>query len=175
MSGANDLSRTTWALARQGGSRPAWMDVGPRSWLGCHGSSGSRAGPLCGGRGWVARVGGAAIRAADASATARGEEMIRIALSSCPIFFRAPGVALLLLVVRLERDDFRMKRTEDSVSLAIGSNGSDRNLLIFVMSKSGQNSSVEVWEDCLGHATRKFPRSGQNCSESKTRRAYRYI
>jgi len=48
------------------------------------------------------------------------EEMIRIALSSCPIFFRAPGVALLL-VARLERNDFRMKRTEDSVSLAIGS------------------------------------------------------
>jgi hypothetical protein len=80
------------------------------------------------------------------------EEMIRIALSSCPIFFRAPGVNLLLLVVRLERNDFRMKRTEDSVSLAIGSNGSDRNLLISVMSKSVQNSSVEVWEDCLGHA-----------------------
>ena len=47
--------------------------------------------------------------------------MIRIALSSCPIFCRAPGVALLLLVARLERHDFRMKRTEDSVSLAIGS------------------------------------------------------
>ncbi len=47
------------------------------------------------------------------------EEMIRMALSSCPIFFRAPGVALLL-VVRLERHDFRMKRTDDSVSLAIG-------------------------------------------------------
>lgn len=52
------------------------------------------------------------------------EEMIRMALSSCPIFFRAPGVALL--VVRLERHDFRMKRTDDSVSLAIESNGSDR-------------------------------------------------
>src|ERR1700675_4663307 len=80
------------------------------------------------------------------------EEMIRIVLSSCPIFFRAPGVALLLRVARLERHDFRMKRTEDSVSLAIGSNGSDRNLLISEMSKSVQNSSVEVWEECLGHA-----------------------
>ena len=72
------------------------------------------------------------------------EEMIRMALSSCPIFFRAPGVALLLMVVRLERHDFRMKRTDDSVSLAIGSNGSDRNLLISVMSKSVQNSSVRA-------------------------------
>jgi hypothetical protein len=51
----------------------------------------------------------------------RMEEMIRIALSSCPIFFRGPGVALLLRVARLERHEFRMKRTEDSVSLAIGS------------------------------------------------------
>jgi hypothetical protein len=66
-------------------------------------------------------------------------------------FFRAPGVALLLRVARLERHDFRMKRTEASVSLAIASNGSDRNLLISEMSKSVQNSSVEVWEDCLGH------------------------
>lgn len=49
------------------------------------------------------------------------EEMIRIALSSCPIVFRAPDVALLLLGARLERHDFRMKRTEGSVSLAIGS------------------------------------------------------
>ena len=71
------------------------------------------------------------------------KEMIRMALSSCPIFFRAPGVALLL-VVRLERHDFRMKRTDDSVSLAIGSNGSERNLLISVMSKSVQNSSVRA-------------------------------
>jgi len=67
-----------------------------------------------------------------------------MALSSCPIFFRVPGVALLLLVVRLERHDFQMKRTDDSVSLAIGSNGSDRNLLISVMSKSVQNSSVRA-------------------------------
>jgi len=69
-----------------------------------------------------------------------------MALSSCPIFFRAPGVALLL-VVRLERHDFRMKRTDDSVSLAIGSIGSncsERNLLISVMSKSVQNSSVRA-------------------------------
>ncbi len=73
-------------------------------------------------------------------------------LSSCPIFFRAPGVALLLRVARLESHDFRMKRTEESVSLTIGSNGSDRNLLISEMSTSVQNSSVEVWEDCLGHA-----------------------
>ena len=71
-------------------------------------------------------------------------EMIRIVLSSCPIFFRTPGVALLLLVARLERHDFRMKRTEDSVSLAIGSDGSDRNLLISEMSKSVQNSSVRA-------------------------------
>jgi hypothetical protein len=47
--------------------------------------------------------------------------MIRIAFSSCPIFCRAPGLALLLLVARLERHDFRMKRTEDSVSLPIDS------------------------------------------------------
>ena len=49
-----------------------------------------------------------------------------------------------LRVARLERDDFRMKRSEDSVSLAIGSNGSDRNLLISEMSKSVQNSSVRA-------------------------------
>jgi hypothetical protein len=71
------------------------------------------------------------------------EEMIRMALSSCPIFFRAPGVALLLVVL-LERHDFQMKRTDDSVSLAIGSNGSNRDLLISVMSKSVQNSSVRA-------------------------------
>ena len=51
----------------------------------------------------------------------RMDEMTRIVLSSCPIFFRASGVALLLRVARLERHDFRMQRTEDSVSLAIGS------------------------------------------------------
>jgi hypothetical protein len=51
----------------------------------------------------------------------RMEEMIRIARSSRPIFFRTPGVALWLWVARRERDDFRMKRVEDSVSLAIGS------------------------------------------------------
>ena len=37
-----------------------------------------------------------------------------------------------------------MKRTEDSVSLAIGSKGSDRNLLIAEMSTSVQNSSVRA-------------------------------
>jgi hypothetical protein len=70
------------------------------------------------------------------------EEMTRMVLSSCPIFFRASGVALLLWIARLERHDFRMKRTEDSVSLAFGSNGSNRHLLILEMSKSVQNSSV---------------------------------
>jgi hypothetical protein len=72
------------------------------------------------------------------------EEMTRMVLSSCPIFFRASGVALLLWIARLERHDFRMKRTEDSVSLALGSNGSDRHLLILEMSKSVQNSSVRA-------------------------------
>jgi hypothetical protein len=72
------------------------------------------------------------------------EELIRIALSSCPMFFHAPGVALLLLVARLERHDFRMKRTEDSVSLAIGSKWFRRNILISEMSKSVQNSSVRA-------------------------------
>ena len=51
----------------------------------------------------------------------RMEEMIHIALSSRPIFFRTPGVALRQRVARRERHDFRMKRVEDSVSLAIGS------------------------------------------------------
>jgi hypothetical protein len=49
------------------------------------------------------------------------EEMIHIALSSRPIFFRTPGAAPRLRVARRERHDFRMKRVEDSVSLAIGS------------------------------------------------------
>ena len=72
------------------------------------------------------------------------EEMTRIVLSSCPIFFRASGVALLLWVARLEMHDFRMKRPEDSVSLAIGVNGSEKNILISEMSKSVQNSSVRA-------------------------------
>jgi len=42
MSGANELSWTTWELERHGGPRPAWMDVGSTSSLGCHRSTGSR-------------------------------------------------------------------------------------------------------------------------------------
>ena len=45
---------------------------------------------------------------------------------------------------RFERHDFRMKRTEDPVSLASGFDGSERNLLIPEMSKSVQNSSVRA-------------------------------
>ena len=52
--------------------------------------------------------------------------------------------AVLLRVARFERHEFRMKRTEDSVSLASGSDGSDRHLLISEMSKSVQNSSVRA-------------------------------
>jgi len=74
------------------------------------------------------------------------KERIRIVLFSCPIFFRAPGVALLLRVARLERHDFWMKRTGDSIALSIGSNGSHRNFLISEMSKSVQNSSVR-WDE----------------------------
>src|ERR1700694_5984956 len=49
-------------------------------------------------------------------------------------------VALRLRVARIERHDFRTKRTPaDSVSLA---NGSDRNCLISEMSRSEQKSSL---------------------------------
>src|ERR1700686_1713693 len=53
---------------------------------------------------------------------------------------RLPGVAPRLRVARIERHDFRTKRTtEDSVSLA---NTSDRNFLISEMSRSEQKSSL---------------------------------
>src|ERR1700674_171617 len=53
---------------------------------------------------------------------------------------RLPGVALGLRVARIERHDFRAKRTtEDSVSPA---NGSDRNSLISEISRSEQKSSL---------------------------------
>jgi len=74
----------------------------------------------------------------------RMEEMRGMVLSSCQIFFRTRGVALLLRVARRERHDFRMHRTEDSIALAIGSHGSDRNLLISEVSKSVPNSSVRA-------------------------------
>ena len=47
-------------------------------------------------------------------------------LSSCQNFIRAPGVALLLRVARLERHDVWMKPTEAPVSLSPGSNGSQK-------------------------------------------------
>jgi hypothetical protein len=72
------------------------------------------------------------------------EEMIRIVLSSYPIFFRTSGVALLLRVARPERHDFLMKRAEASVSLATGFHDSEKNLLISELSKSVQNSSVRT-------------------------------
>ena len=73
------------------------------------------------------------------------EEMRRIVLSSCQIFFRTPGVALLLRVARLERHDFRMKRTEDSVSLAIGSE--------MVLQKPSHFGDVEVCSKQLSSST----------------------
>src|SRR5713101_4074246 len=53
---------------------------------------------------------------------------------------RLPGVAPRLRVARIERHDFRTKRTTDhSVSFA---NGSDRNSLISKMSRSEQKRSL---------------------------------
>ena len=60
------------------------------------------------------------------------------------VLFIIVSPSFVNFVARLERHDFRMKRTEDPVSLAIGSDGSDRNLLISEMSKSVQNSSVRA-------------------------------
>lgn len=66
-------------------------------------------------------------------------------------------VARLEVLLRVSRRDANQLcvhklRTENFVSFAIGFNGFERNLLITEMSKSVQESSVEVWEDCLGHA-----------------------
>lgn len=85
------------------------------------------------------------------------EEMVRIVLSSCPILFGEPGVALLLRVARLDWHDFWMKRTEGSISLSIVSTVSERNLLISERSKSVQNSSVRACNPsgspCLAEAS----------------------
>jgi hypothetical protein len=52
-------------------------------------------------------------------------------------------------------------RTENAVSLAIGSKGSDRNLLIAEMSKSVQNSSVRA---CVPSAPCGEKRINQECT-----------
>jgi hypothetical protein len=69
-----------------------------------------------------------------------------------------------------------MKRTEESVSLAIGSKGSDRNLLISVMSKSAQNRSVRTCIPSVPYGEKtvnqeeidKFP--GVNLEANSTKR-----
>ncbi len=100
-------------------------------------------------------------------------EMMRIEIFSCPIFSRAPDVALLLRVARLGQHDFWMKRTRDSVSLSIGSDGSERNRLISEMSKSVQNSSVEACIPAAPCGEKKMNQEEIECIASSADRVIR--